>query len=291
MHRFTRRSVMTGAAALAASLSMPAVRAKGRLVIKIGLGPQQPTQADTKRVWEPLYKIVCDRVGADLDLTIATDWAGISVALANEQIDLAQMGPWGYILAKTNAGSRIINTMLVDGLPTYRAIIIARPGLTVARFPEDAKGLSIQLMDRGATSGWLIPSHHFQAKGIAPESFFGKYAEGGNASAMQLAVANGQLDLAAGWDTHRNTMIRNGLMKPDSNQIIWQSDPIPNECVVVRKGLPGDLAAGLQAALAGLSDEERRLMPAPYDGFIPATHEPYAKLEQMGRDLGVLKSS
>jgi phosphonate transport system substrate-binding protein len=291
MKNITRRTVITGAAAVAATVAMPAIRAQARPVIKIGLGPQQPTQADTKRVWEPLYKIVCDRAGADLDLTVATDWAGISVALANEQIDVAQMGPWGYILAKVNAGSRIINTMLVDGKPTYRAIIIARPGLKVERFPEDAKGLSIQLMDRGATSGWLIPTHFFKEKGIDPQTHFGKYAEGGNASAMQLAVANGQLDLAAGWDTHRNTMIRNNLLKPDSNQIVWQSEPIPNECVVVRKGLPEDVAAKLQAALAGLGEEERKLMPPPYNGFIPATHEPYAKLEQMGRDLGVLKSS
>jgi phosphonate transport system substrate-binding protein len=291
MTKLTRRDALAGGAALAAAVAMPAIRAHARPVLKVGLGPQQPTQADTKRVWEPVYRIVCDRAGADLDLTVATDWAGISVAIANEQIDVAQMGPWGYILAKTNAGARIINTMLVDGKPTYRAIIIARPGLKVERFPEDAKGLSIQLMDRGATSGWLIPSHFFKQKGIDPNTFFGRYAEGGNASAMQLAVANGQLDLAAGWDTHRNTMIRNNLLKPDSNQIVWQSGPVPNECVVVRKGLPDDMAAKLQAALAGLSEEERALMPAPYNGFIPATHAPYEQLEQMGRDLGVLKSS
>ena len=85
----------------AAALSAPAiVRANKRPVIRVGLGPQQPTQADTKRVWEPVYKMICDQIGADLELRVANDWAGISVALATQQIDVAQMGPWGYVLAK-----------------------------------------------------------------------------------------------------------------------------------------------------------------------------------------------
>ena len=98
----TRRQLLLRSAAVTATaLGAPAVlRAQGRRpLLKVGLGPQQPTQADTKRVWEPVYKLVCDQIGADLELTVANDWAGISVALASQQIDVAQMGPWGYVLA------------------------------------------------------------------------------------------------------------------------------------------------------------------------------------------------
>ena len=77
------------------------VRAQAKPVIRVGLGPQQPTQADTKRVWEPIYeRSVRDKIGAQLQLQVANDWAGIATALANEQIDIAQMGPWGYVLAR-----------------------------------------------------------------------------------------------------------------------------------------------------------------------------------------------
>ena len=124
-------------AAAGAAIAAPAL-AQTRPTLRIGLGPQQPTQADTRRVWEPVYKAVADKVGANLTLTVANDWAGIATALANEQIDVAQMGPWGYILAKVRGEARIINTMLVNGIPTYKAIIVARPGLTVAKFPDDA---------------------------------------------------------------------------------------------------------------------------------------------------------
>ena len=110
-----RRSLLAAGASFA--LASPAL-AQSRPTIRIGLGPQQPTQADTRRVWEPVYKLVCDKVGAAMELTVANDWAGIATALANEQIDVAQMGPWGYVLARVRGDARIINTMLVNGIPT-----------------------------------------------------------------------------------------------------------------------------------------------------------------------------
>lgn len=277
-------------AAAGAAIAAPAL-AQTRPTLRIGLGPQQPTQADTRRVWEPVYKAVADKVGANLTLTVANDWAGIATALANEQIDVAQMGPWGYILAKVRGEARIINTMLVNGIPTYKAIIVARPGLTIAKFPDDARGKSMQMLDVGSTSGWLVPTHFLRSKGLEPKTFFGRYAEGASAAAAQMATVNGQVDLATGWDTHRNTMIRNGTIQPTSNTVVWESDPLPNECVVVSKSFPQDRATALGAALAGLSDDEKKLLPWPYTGFVTATHAPYEVLEKMGRDLGAIRTS
>jgi phosphonate transport system substrate-binding protein len=289
----TRRQLLLRSAAVTATaLGAPAVlRAQGRRpLLKVGLGPQQPTQADTKRVWEPVYKLVCDQIGADLELTVANDWAGISVALASQQIDVAQMGPWGYVLAKQKGDAQAVAMLLIQGRNHYRAIVVARPGLEVKRFPEDAKGLSMQMLDVGSTSGWLVPTHFMRSRGIDPKAHFGRYAEGASAAAAQMATAGGQVDLATGWDTHRNTMIRNGQLKPDANRVVWESEPLPNEPVVVRRGFDPQLAQRLQAALAAIPEAQaREMLPWPYTGFVPTTHEPYAKLEAMGREVGVLK--
>jgi len=276
----------------AAALSAPAiVRANKRPVIRVGLGPQQPTQADTKRVWEPVYKMICDQIGADLELRVANDWAGISVALATQQIDVAQMGPWGYVLAKKKGEAQAIGMLTIQGRDYYKAIVVARPDLKITHFPEDAKGLSMQMLDVGSTSGWLVPTHFLKSKGIDPKNYFGKYAEGASAAAAQMATVNGQVDLATGWDTHRNTMIRNGQITETSNRVVWESQPLPNEPVVIRSGFDPEMAKRLQAALAGLpADVAQKMLPWPYSGFISTDHAPYAKLETMGTDLGVLKA-
>lgn len=179
---------LTGTAAVA-SLAAPAVlRAEGG-TLRVGLGPQQPTQAETQRVWEPIYTAVAEKVGMTLDIQVANDWAGIATALANEQVDIAQMGPWGYILARNNGGAKPIAVMLVDGKPIYHAIIVGRPDLEIENFPEDARGMSMQMLDRGSTSGWLVPTHYFKSAGIEPAEFFAPYAEGASAAAAQLATA------------------------------------------------------------------------------------------------------
>ena len=286
-----RRTFLIGAAA--GALAAPAVvRAQSvtRKTIKVALAPSQPTQQETRKVWEPLYRMVCERIGADLDLKVANDWAGVSVAIGSEQADLAQLGPWGYVLAKNSSGTRVINVMLVEGKPTYNGLIVARPDLKLEKFPQDAKGMSMQMLDTGSTTGWMVPTHYFRSQGIEPKTFFGKYAEGASAAAAQMATINGQVDLATGWDIHRNTMIRNGLMKADSNKIVWQSVPLPNEPVVVRKSMDDETAAALQAAFNNLTAEELKVLPWPYTGYRTTTHEPYVVLEVMGRDLGVLKT-
>jgi phosphonate transport system substrate-binding protein len=148
----------------------------------------------------------------------------------------------------------------------------------------------MQMLDTGSTTGWMVPTHYFRSLGIDPKTYFGRYAEGASAAAAQMATINGQVDLATGWDIHRNTMIRNGLMKADANKVVWESAPLPNECIVVRKGLDDGLAKKLQDAFNSLTPEELKLLPLPYTGFVSTTYEPYAVLEKMGRDLGVLKS-
>jgi phosphonate transport system substrate-binding protein len=288
---FTRRGILRMAGASSVSLlAAPAVlRAQDAKVLRVGLGPQQPTQEETYRVWEPIYQRIAAAIDADLRLDVANDWAGIATALANEQIDVAQMGPWGYVLAAVKGEAKPINVMLVDGKPIYRAIIVARPDLGLESFPEDARGMSMQMLDTGSTSGWLVPTHWLRSQGIDPQNFFGRYAEGASAAAAQMATVSGQVDLATGWDTHRNTMINNGTIAADANKVVWESDPLPNEVVAVRAGMDDDVAATLQQAFATLDDETRALLPKPYTGFEPTTHEPYAVLEEMGYDLGALR--
>ncbi len=280
-----------GALAISGFTTSRVARAQKRPTIKMALGPQQPTQADTRRVWEPFYKMVFDQIGADLDLTVANDWAGISVALAAQQTDVAQMGPWGYVLAKQKGDAQAVAMLQIQERSYYKAIVVARPGLELKRFPEEAKGLSMQMLDVGSTSGWLVPTHFLRAKGIDPKTYFGRYAEGASAAAAQIATVNGQVDLATGWDTHRNTMLRNGQLKPDASRVVWESDPLPNEPIVVRRGFDPDLAKKLQSALAAVpASVARDMLPWPYSGFVVTGHEPYAVLETMGRDVGVLKS-
>jgi phosphonate transport system substrate-binding protein len=80
------------------------------------------------------------------------------VALSSGHVDVAWMGPWGYVIAHNQGAGDVIATAKYDGKPVYHAIVIARPDLDIKKWPDDGKGLRMSFADVGSTSGWLIPT-------------------------------------------------------------------------------------------------------------------------------------
>jgi phosphonate transport system substrate-binding protein len=287
-----RRFLHTGAA-LAAGVAAPALLRAQNRTLRFGVGPFLPTAGDTRKAYTPFFAHLARELGAaDHQLAVTTDWAGLAVAMGSGHLDLAWMGPWGYVLANAAAGCQAIATVKYDGKPTYHAIIVARPGLPVARFPDDTRGRSISFADVGSTSGWLIP--HYYAKTvwqIDPREFW-KYNEGAAHPANEIAVQAGQVDLATDFDRNRNAMIAAGRLQPEGTRVIWQSDPLPNDAIAVARDLPPELATRAQQVMLSITEAQApALLPPRYTGFVAATHESYATIERAGLVLGRLKKS
>jgi phosphonate transport system substrate-binding protein len=257
--------------------------------LHFAVGPLLPTPTETTKAWDPFFKHLAGKLGVDYDLVATTDWAGVAVALANNRVDLAWMGPWGYVLAHDDSGAQAIATAKYDGKPLYHAIVIARPELKIERWPEDGKGLRMAFADAGSTSGWLIPTFWFKTRGIDPKSYF-QYRDGNTHAANEVAVSSGQSDLATDFDRNRNSMIERGTIKPDSNKVVWTSDPLPNDAIAVRKGFDPALAGKVREVLVALTEDEAKpILPAHYTGFVAATHDSYRIIEQAGVAVGRLK--
>jgi phosphonate transport system substrate-binding protein len=271
-------------------LAVPAT-AQTRGPIRFAVGPFQPTAGDTRRAFEPFFAHVAQALGRPYELTVTTDWAGIAVALGAGQADCAWMGPWGFVLARDRARAEALAVVLYNGLPTYHAIIIGRAGLSIARFPDDARGMSISFADAGSTSGWLIPHHWFMTNGIDPRSFF-RYRDGASHAANVVSVASGQVDLATDFDRNLNAMLTSGRVRPDQVQVLWRSAPLPNDALAVRHDLDAAAKQAIrEAALAITPEMARSVMPPNYTGWVAAQPDSYAMIEAAGRALGRLRTS
>lgn len=195
----------------------------------------------------------------------------------------------GYVLANAEGGAQAIATVKYDGKPFYHAIIVARPALKIATWPDDAKGLHISFADVGSTSGWLIPTYWFKTRGIDPKSFF-VYRDGASHPANEIAVANGQVDLATDYDRNLVSMIEHGTIARDAVKIVWTSDPLPNDPLVVRKDFDPALTGKLKDAVVALTEEQAKsIMPAHYTGWVAATHGSYKLIEDAGISVGRIK--
>jgi phosphonate transport system substrate-binding protein len=256
--------------------------------LRFGVGPLQPTPSETKKAYEPFFAYLAKQLNREFDLVATTDWAGISVALANQQVDLAWMGPWGYILANDDSGVRAIATAKYDGKPIYHAIVVCKPGL-VKGWPDGGRGKRVSFADVGSTSGWLIPTAWFKKQNVDPKQYF-NYSDGATHAANEVAVASGQVDCATDFDRNRNAMIEGGRIDKAATEVVWTSDPLPNDAIAVPKSFDPALAGRIQKILVGITDEQAKaILPNHYTGFVAATHDSYRMIEEAGILVGRIK--
>lgn len=285
----SRRNVLVAGLAAPFLMSAP-TRAQSRKV-RFGVGPFQPNPEDTRKSYTPFFDYLARQMGAtDFDLAVTTDWAGLAVAMGSGHLDVAWMGPWGYMLAHQASGCRAVATVKYDEQPTYKAIIVGRPELAGARFVQDTRGRSISFADVGSTSGWLIP--HYYAKEvwkIDPRTFW-KYTEGASHPANEIAVQAGHVDLATDYDRNRNAMIDSGRLRAQDTVVVWQSDPLPNDALAVSAQLSAEQAQQVQQAVTSITAVQAlTVMPKRYTGWVAASHESYGLIERAGLALGRIK--
>lgn len=286
-----RRRFIAGSAVLAATSAFRPALAQARKKMHFGVGPLLPNPDDTRKAYTPLFAHLAKELGVEFDLVATTDWAGMAVAMGSGQLDIAWMGPWGYIIANAATNCQAVATVKYDDKPIYYGIIIARPDLQVAKFPDDTKGKSMSFADVGSTSGWLVPT--FYAKEvwkIDPKTFW-KYSDGATHAANEIAVSSGQVDMATDFDRNRNAMIAGGKVKEDSNKIIWTSAPLPNDAIALPATASKELSAQAQKILTDITVEQAKtLLPPRYTGFVAANHASYETIEKAGIAVGKIKA-
>jgi phosphonate transport system substrate-binding protein len=289
-----RRRFLVAAGLATAGLSMVGgfriIRAQPKR-LRFGVGPLLPTPDDTKKAYTPFFAHLASRLGADFDLAATTDWAGMAVAMGSGQLDVAWMGPWGYVIANNATACQAVATVKYDEKPLYYAIIIARPDLEVSKFPDDTRGRSISFADIGSTSGWLIPTYYAKEVWKIDPKVFWKYSEGATHASNEMAVSGGQVDMATDFDRNRNAMIEAGRVKSDANKIVWTSDPLPNDAIALPADASKELMANVQTILTEITVEQSKaLLPAHYTGFVAATHATYEPIVKAGIAVGKIKA-
>ncbi len=283
-------------AALGVLLTVGGCRQAATPPVKFGVGPYFPTPGENRKQFDPFFNDLAQQLQRPAEVTVADDWIGISEALRSRTLDIAWMGPWGFVLARHNDPSlEAIATVKYKGKPTYYAVLLARADATFNTLDEaialSQKGprLKLSLADVGSTSGWLIPQAEFNRRGLDPREVF-QYSEGAPHAAQAIALLENQTDIASDYDRNIDVLADTGRIDKSKLKVIWQSDPLPNDPIVVRGGFPDDLKEKLRQRLANLSsDEATRLLPKNYTGFVTTDGSNYAVIEKAGKAVGKLK--
>ncbi len=264
--------------------------------LEFGVGPYFPTPNETRDQFTPLFEKIAAEVGVTAKVVVTEDWIGISEALRAGTLDAAWLGPWGYVLAQhTTPSLEAIATVEYKDQPTYYSVLMAKAEAPFDSLDEAialsqaGDPLSLSLADVGSTSGWLIPMAEFRQLNLDPKQVF-DYNEGASHAAQAIGVLSDQVDIASDYDRNLDVLDSTGRIAKDDLKIIWQSDPLPNDPIVVRGDLPETLKLGLQEALVNLTAAEAAtLLPDNYTGFVASDGSNYAPIQQAGVAVGRLK--
>jgi len=275
----------------AAGLALTALPTQAADALRFGVGLYQPDKEKNDATYRPLAEYIGKQLGREVKLYTVDTWEGLAKSLANGETDIALMGPWGYVLANHVAGAQAVSTILYDGKPEYFAIMVTHPKSGIKSI-QDLKGKTFAFGDKGSTSGFLIPSYHFQKNGIDINTYFGKMINTKH-QAIELQVTRGELDAGADYNRNRDAMIADGQIKAADSVIFWTSDPLPNDAVAVSATLAKDatFVAKLRAALEKIGPELAKtpnLLPPRYTGFVSKNNAFYKPIRDAGLGAGLL---
>lgn len=291
-----RTAVSLALASLWAASVGTRAQAGANTPLKFGVGMFQPDREKNDATYRPLAEHLAQRLGRPVALRTVDSWEGLAKSLANGETDLALMGPWGYVLANHFSGAQAVATILYQGKPEYFALIVTHPESGLASIDDllgaKGKGRSFAFGDKGSTSGYLIPFHEFQKRGIDPEKHFARVLYTKH-QAIQMQVTAGQLDAGADYNRNRDAMIAQGLINAARSQVIWQSAPLPNDAFAVSAALARDavFVQRLQAALVEVGPllaGQPNLLPAHYTGFVASDNSLYKPIRDAGLATGKL---
>jgi len=205
----------------------------------------------------PLLEYLTKVTGKKVDIYMTTSYAAQIEAMLGGFADLANLGPFAYVLASEKGPGKIrvfatytVNAMpehFVPGGPSYEGILVSKKGSKYDSI-KHIKGAVAGFPDPGSTSGWLVPNVLFtknQIGGTPLKEYFSKLVFTGSHDASILAVKEGRIDVAFTWDSAPFRLWKRGeIGKPaDVLNRLWRSPPIPLDPYSYRTSLCPELKA------------------------------------------------
>ncbi len=227
-------------------------------------------QASSGPMWQPLLDDLERAVGIPVEPVFGTNYSVLVTAMGANQ---AQIG-WFSALPAVQAidrsqGEVIARTVDKEGRDSYRSLLIVRKGsgITLADIERCGKRYNFGLGDAQSTSGTLAPlTYFFSPRHINPTECFAT-VRSANHQVNALSVANGLVDVATSNSVNTVFLLRENPAVANQIETIWESPPIPESGIVLRKDLPADLKAKIREFFVGYgqgygpdADRQRQIM-------------------------------
>jgi phosphonate transport system substrate-binding protein len=229
-------------------------------VIKYSMVPGEGAEMVAKTA-KPIAEDLGKFLGIKVEVFTPTDYTSVIEAMRTKNLDIAEFGPFSYIIAHDRSGAEAFAVAAKSPEEAFYNSYIIVPGNSTAKTLDDLRGKKFLFVDPASTSGNLFP-HYMLAKhfGLSkPEDvdkLFSAVSFSGSHDASILAVSKGDADGAGVSNAILTRMIESGQIKESDVKILKKSDPIPIDPTTYRSDLPDDLKAKIKEFFLSYNNEE-----------------------------------
>jgi phosphonate transport system substrate-binding protein len=240
-------------------------------------------QASMEPLWAPLLADLSAATGVKVKPYFATNYTSLVEAMRFNQVQMGWFSASPALSAVRRADGEVLGRVVdAGGDATYKSVIIVRKdsGITLDKLLACDKSLNFGIGDTQSTSGTLAPlTYLFTPRGVEPAKCF-KSVRSASHQANSFAVANGVLDAATNNSVGLLFFARQSPELAQRIQVIWESPPLPESSIVVRKDLDPALKEKIRQFFltygTGTDEKAARqrevLKGLAYGGFRPANN-------------------
>lgn len=214
--------------------------------LKLAAVPSE-SSADLQASFDPLIKLIEKESGSTVEFVQASDYAGVIEGLIADNVDLAFLGPFSYVVAGIN-GAKITPLGAVieekGASPGYQSYGLAKSDNAAISGLPDFAGKKVCFVDPGSTSGFLYPSAGLIEAGVIKSGAEADISAAmtpifaGSHDASALSIKSGDCDAGFAFDSMVDeTMIEKGDLKPGELKTVWKSETIAGSPFVANDSL------------------------------------------------------
>jgi phosphonate transport system substrate-binding protein len=263
-----------GALAVLASCSKPA---PAQPVLRFSILSAEDQQSMSK-VWQPLLDDLNKQTGLKIEPFFATNYTALIEAMRFKQVQMGWFSALPSLEAVNRADAEVLGRIVSgDGTVTYESVLIVKKGSGITKDDvlKCGKRYDFGIGDPRSTSGTLAPNYYlFGPLGISPADCF-KTVRSASHQANLGAVANGTLQVST---NNTEGLLFAERQTPEVRakvEVIWNSPPLPESAILVRKDLDPAVKAKLKTffttyghAQGAEGDHERQVLKGlTYAGF------------------------
>ncbi|TXK85992.1 phosphate/phosphite/phosphonate ABC transporter substrate-binding protein [Paenibacillus sp. N3.4] len=269
--------------------------------LKVQFVPSQNAETLEAKA-KPLEKLLGDKLGIPVKVSVSTDYNVVIEAMASKQVDVGFLPPSNYVVAHDNrkaADLLVQATRLgVDdttGQPTkdlvdfYKSEILVKADSPI-KSVADLKGKKIGWQGVTSAAGYVYPGFVLKKAGVDPVKDVTGVQFQGHDKAV-IALLNDQVDAVGVFQDIRTNMTKDYPDVFKQTRVLSFSDKIPNDTIAVRSDMDAAWKKKLTDAFIAIGNdpEGQKIIFDVYShkGYVATDDSKFDIVRSVNKEMGL----